>query len=434
MTLPRRKSEAGGAPLINNNKIHVENYTSFEGMIANSQNVLDIALSACDDSILHHKSRPTLVERAIPSILFRECEGIILLHVIEAAFVVGASVGTGLLIKHDAENNTWSAPSAVGLTGISWGVMGGIARKDLVVFIMDKDTMSALSSDIAINLGGQASLTIGERGREVDTSWHASNRGIGATVAFSYSRGFMVGFSLEGSVVATRNKCNADFYGTRVTPWQVLNELQVPSSIKQLHHKLETLAAEPLNNTMQESYVVLYTQQVAQTQTGDESEDETVPGIEPPIEIVQKKTVGMEVTTQVAQTQTEEDFVLCQVAQTQTGQDSDDEYDPPILINKKLVNDFDFMTYKIAETQTDGMVIVQAAQTQTGMSEAEGFETLQVESVMEKKPASLSATFEVAQTQTDNNNVEDEDFIIMDDVESDDEEDMEFVVCPRGGH
>jgi lipid-binding SYLF domain-containing protein len=264
---------------------------TFDGMIDNSHQVLDLALSARDEDTVNY-IRPTKAERAIPNVLFRQCEGILLLHVIEAAFVISANIGTGLLMAHDKEENTWSAPSAVGLTGLGWGFLGGAARKDWVVFIMDKDTMNALTGNVSLNLSGQASFTIGERGREVDAALHASNRGVGATVAFSYSRGFLVGVSLEGSVVAPRTACNKQFYGRHVTPREVLYEMDTPHAVKDLHAKLQQLA-EPTK-------LALY--QVAQTQTGDESEDDTAMESEPPTE---KNSSKEYVKYQVAQTQTD---------------------------------------------------------------------------------------------------------------------------------
>ena len=260
--------------------------------------MLDLALSARDSDTVNYL-RPTRAERAIPDVLFRQCEGILLLHVIGAAFVFSANVGTGLLMAHKKQDNTWSSPSAVKLAGLGWGFIGGAARKDLVVFIMDKDTMNALTGDISLNMGGQATFTIGERGREVDAALHASNRGVGATVAFSYSRGFLVGVSLEGSVVAPRTACNNTFYGRHVTPRQVLYEVDTPDAVKDLHAKLEQLAAP--------KKTIIY--QVAQTQTGEESEDDTAMESEPPVE---KNSCNKSVTYEVAQTQTDllHEFVI----------------------------------------------------------------------------------------------------------------------------
>lgn len=337
---------------------------TFEGMIQNSHQVLDLALSARDENTVD-VIRPTLAERAIPPVLFEKCHGILLLHVVEAAFVVGASLGTGLLMAHNPETNTWSAPSATGLTGIGWGVIGGIARKDLCIFIMDHETMTALTGNVSLNLGGHASLTLGETGREFDATLHASNRGVGATVAFSYSRGFLVGMSLEGSVVAPRTACNNIFYKRPVNPSQVLYEMEIPESVKELHNKLQTLA-EPKKRIREP---IRY--QAAQTQTG---RDESYKGemVLPPMEKKRSDT-NKTVSHQVAQTQTdeekEEELVTCQVAQTQTGEEvlmeGENVMESPLVEVKRK---HECVANQTTQTQTDEQVVVcQGVKIQTGM-------------------------------------------------------------------
>jgi len=132
--------------------------------------------------------------------------------------------------------------------------------KDIVVFIMDKETMNTFSGDVQFKLGGQASLAVGDVGREVDASLHASNKGVGATVAFTYSKGFLAGVALQGSVVAPRTACNSYFYGSNdVTPQQILyTDIEIPANrgVDELHRKLKMLAERG-------------TKKVVQTQTED---------------------------------------------------------------------------------------------------------------------------------------------------------------------
>lgn len=430
---PPRSTTMRRSSTTSNDNINSFDHTTFEGMIRNSNQVLDLALSARDKDTIN-MIRPTKAERAIPPILFEKCEGILLLHVIEAAFLVGASIGTGLLLKHNRQDNTWSAPLATGLTGIGWGFMGGIARKDLVVFVMNKETMETLTGDFSVNLGGQASLTIGERGREVDAALHASNKGVGATVAFSYSRGFMVGVSLEGSVVAPRTACNNMFYGRSLTPHQVLSETQVPESVKDLHAKLKLLAepkkrirepivyqathqmqacddrkeyafvqhsestankqvAETQNDTYQDDFVLC---QDTQTQTGKGHVPIEKEIMDLVVEI--KNKVRQFVSNGIAQTQKNENVVKCQDGQTQTG--GNNNVVTKTLFEKKTVNDIS-SSYIVAQTQTDEQVVLcQVAQTQTGDDD----DSLEVNApaVVEKTVSNdISIEYEVAETQTE---------------------------------
>jgi SH3 domain-containing YSC84-like protein 1 len=52
--------------------------------------------------------------------------GIAIINVVEAGFVFSGNVGTGIIIARDGDgSNKWSPPSAIGLTGVGFGIMMG---------------------------------------------------------------------------------------------------------------------------------------------------------------------------------------------------------------------------------------------------------------------------------------------------------------------
>jgi lipid-binding SYLF domain-containing protein len=251
--------------------------TSMEGMIYNGNLILDYALKAP----LREEKRRDL-GKDIPSVLFRECEGILLLNVLEAACLISANVGTGILMAHNKQDDTWSAPSAIGLTGVGWGLQGGIAKKDVVVFIMDEESMNALTGDdMQLKFGPQASITIGDAGREVQGAFHASKNGLAATVAFAYSKGLLFGFSLQGNIVAPRTACNMNFYGCTTTSREILFDKKVPANkgIEDLHRKLQMLVERSVKKMSV----------TAQTQTEEESANEYEIIVSPNKEIQKKE-------------------------------------------------------------------------------------------------------------------------------------------------
>jgi lipid-binding SYLF domain-containing protein len=77
--------------------------TTMQGMIWNANHVLDQALDPATNGV--------------PKALFEKCKGLILISVIEAGFIFSGNVGTGLLLAKK-KDGAWSAPCAVGLTGI----------------------------------------------------------------------------------------------------------------------------------------------------------------------------------------------------------------------------------------------------------------------------------------------------------------------------
>ncbi len=90
----------------------------------------------------------------IPRGIIKGCKGIILLSVVEAGFIFSGNVGTGVVIAHK-DDGTWSPPSALGLGGIGWGFMVGAEVKDLVICVMDDETLQALTGQHQLKVGGQ---------------------------------------------------------------------------------------------------------------------------------------------------------------------------------------------------------------------------------------------------------------------------------------
>lgn len=50
--------------------------------------------------------------------------GIAIINVAEVGFVFSGNVGTGIIIARDGTDK-WSPPSAIGLTGVGFGIMMG---------------------------------------------------------------------------------------------------------------------------------------------------------------------------------------------------------------------------------------------------------------------------------------------------------------------
>lgn len=74
------------------------------GMIYNANKVLDTALSQKDKN------------KKLANLLTGDLKGIILMSVVEAGFIFSGNLGTGILMAKK-EDGSWSAPSAIGLTG-----------------------------------------------------------------------------------------------------------------------------------------------------------------------------------------------------------------------------------------------------------------------------------------------------------------------------
>jgi len=88
------------------------------------------------------------------------------------------------------------------------------------VFILNTDAaVQAFSRDVNVTLGGDISVAAGPLGRNAE----AGIMPLAAVYTYSRSQGLFAGVSLEGTVIGTRNDANAEYYGRRVTPEEILS-------------------------------------------------------------------------------------------------------------------------------------------------------------------------------------------------------------------
>jgi len=195
----------------------------------------------------------------IPKALFSNCKGMILISVVEVGFIFSGNVGTGIILAKN-KDGTWSKPAACGLTGIGWGLLVGGSVKDIIVFIMDDQTLEGVSGDSGLKMGGQLELTIGPWGRTAKVDIGVSNRGLSGTFSIAYSKGAFFGMNIEGAVVGTRNAVNSYFYEKDVTARQILFsdevEIQFPTNkvtlMDEVYAKLDKLSAGVAEETSAE--------------------------------------------------------------------------------------------------------------------------------------------------------------------------------------
>eukprot|EP00545_Synedropsis_sp_CCMP1620_P005565 CAMPEP_0119003008 /NCGR_PEP_ID=MMETSP1176-20130426/289_1 /TAXON_ID=265551 /ORGANISM="Synedropsis recta cf, Strain CCMP1620" /LENGTH=253 /DNA_ID=CAMNT_0006954561 /DNA_START=159 /DNA_END=920 /DNA_ORIENTATION=+ len=200
------------------------------GMIWNANHVLSSALDPKTNGVPH-------------KLFEQDLKGIVLLSTIEAGFIFSGNVGTGLLMARS--EGKWSPPCAVGLTGVGWGFIAGASLKDVMVFLFDDATVASIAGDAGIKFGAQGELTLGPAGRNADLSLNLSNKGVGSSVAISFSKGLFGGISIEGAVVGARSAVNETFYGKAVTPLQILYDdtVTIPekSLMPEIYAKLNKL-------------------------------------------------------------------------------------------------------------------------------------------------------------------------------------------------
>jgi SH3 domain-containing YSC84-like protein 1 len=156
-------------------------------------------------------------EKGIPQAVLKDARGLGIVTVIKAGFGFSGRGGKGVVVART--KNGWSGPSAIGTGGVGFGLQIG-AEVTEFVFVLNTDAaVQAFSRDVNVTLGGDISVAAGPLGRNAE----AGITPLAAIYTYSRSQGLFAGVSLEGTVIGTRNDANAEYYGRRVTPEEILS-------------------------------------------------------------------------------------------------------------------------------------------------------------------------------------------------------------------
>ena len=172
----------------------------------------------------------TIPESAIPPILLRNAFGIAIIpDVIRAGFVIGGRYGQGILLVK-RENESWSPPIFITLTGASLGYQIGIQSTDVILVFKSKKGVDSVFTGKFI-IGADASAAIGPLGREVSAS---TNLTFEAEIySYSRSKGFFAGIALDGAALQIDHNANAAFYRQEaITPDDIINKKKTDELIR----------------------------------------------------------------------------------------------------------------------------------------------------------------------------------------------------------
>ncbi|KAL7572690.1 hypothetical protein ACA910_008965 [Epithemia clementina (nom. ined.)] len=178
----------------------------------------------------------------IPARLVEEAKGIAVMTVIKGGLgLAGFEFGTGLVVARTGEGGRWSAPSAIGTAGISWGALIGAQVSDHVFLLMNDAAVHMLFSNKgSVQLGADVGIAVGPLGRAVEGNLGASvGNAVAPIYTYSLSKGLYAGISLDGKVICTRNYVNEKFYGRPVSGPEILaGAVPLPPAAQPLYEAL----------------------------------------------------------------------------------------------------------------------------------------------------------------------------------------------------
>ncbi|TMW59031.1 hypothetical protein Poli38472_007176 [Pythium oligandrum] len=176
-------------------------------------------------------------DRSIPVAFLQKAHGLAIMTIVKAGFLVSGQVGTGLVVAK-LPDGTWSAPSAIGIAGLSGGFEVGGELVELMVVLGSEGAVKVFHKP-QVNLGAGLDLTVGPYGRSAEVAAAASTSGLNANYSYSHSKGFFAGISLQGKVIVARNDLNRKFYGRDIQPMEILNgHVAAPNAARPLYEAL----------------------------------------------------------------------------------------------------------------------------------------------------------------------------------------------------
>jgi lipid-binding SYLF domain-containing protein len=158
-------------------------------------------------------------ETTIPSALLARAYAVAVIpDVVKAGLGVGVRHGRGVLVVRQ-DNNSWSNPAFISLTGGSLGWQAGVQSTDVILVFKTRKGVDDISKG-KLTLGADASVAAGPVGRHTEAATDLKLEA--EIVSYSRSRGLFAGVSFEGSGVTMDRDANAAFYGSStMTPDQI---------------------------------------------------------------------------------------------------------------------------------------------------------------------------------------------------------------------
>ncbi|KAJ6292959.1 hypothetical protein OIU78_025020 [Salix suchowensis] len=180
-------------------------------------------------------------EKSIPDAILKQAKGLAILTIAKVGVMVTYNIGTGLVVSR-REDGSWSPPSAISSFGMGWGAQVGGEFTDFIIVLRTMGAVKTFSGNLHFSVGAGLSAAVGIVGRAAEADLRAGDGGLATCYTYSCSKGAFVGCSLEGSILATRTRENARFYGASMNASDILlGSLPGPPAASMLYDSLSNL-------------------------------------------------------------------------------------------------------------------------------------------------------------------------------------------------
>lgn len=144
--------------------------------------------------------------QTIPSAALQNAAGIVIIpEVIKAGLIAGGRHGTGVLLAKN--QNEWSLPVFVSITGGSLGAQVGVESSDLILVFNKQENLQEILNGSDFTLGADASAVAGSTGAMAKTSTKDAE-----ILVYTNTKGLFAGASVTGSVITLNEDSTTAFY------------------------------------------------------------------------------------------------------------------------------------------------------------------------------------------------------------------------------
>jgi lipid-binding SYLF domain-containing protein len=239
------------------NQETVVNYTSQVPSLPSIDFYLENEIKKATSMLFCFKN--TLGEEKIPRELLDIAKGVVFLTMLKAGFMFTGRYGTGLVVAK-LPDDTWSAPSAVQLSGVGWGLQIGAELTDVMLILSTDSAVNTFKSRAQISVGAELGVSVGPIGRSIESDVTAGNKGAAHAFSYAQSKGLFFGASLEASGIASRQDVNRAFYGEKVSVSALLSgEYPIPKGAEPLYSAISDVLAFKSSSQLNQQRAKTYT-------------------------------------------------------------------------------------------------------------------------------------------------------------------------------
>lgn len=217
-------------------------YLPIIAVLALSLAVVPLAQAA--DSAAHTVEKSRIVvesmlsshDKGIPADLLKECAGVAIVPALyKGGLIVGGSLGSGIVMKHDG--NGWSPPAFFKFGMASVGLQIGVQKIELIMVIMGQPAMKAFLKS-KFKLGADVAVAAGPVGARSSAATEINLKG--GIYSYSRAKGLFAGFSLEGGGIDATPDKNKEYYRTTSRTSDILaGKVSVPPEAQALIRLLD---------------------------------------------------------------------------------------------------------------------------------------------------------------------------------------------------